>query len=60
MATPSDDQLRWRDRVVIAKHEINCACIAVADILDHREVTEAHWQRLTLALHRLRALSEAA
>ncbi|HEY0686170.1 MAG TPA: hypothetical protein VGD45_27760 [Steroidobacter sp.] len=59
MATPSDDQLRWRHYAAIAKHEILCAAIIVADVLDRRDAGEPDWQRLVLALQRLRALAES-
>lgn len=50
--------IRWRDRVLIARHEILCIAIIVADILDARYAAEPDWDRLTLALQRLRALTE--
>lgn len=52
------ESMRWRDRVTIAKHELMCAIIVVADILDRRDACEPDWNRLTLALQRLRALAE--
>lgn len=58
MATRSDDQLRWHHCATVAKHEILCAAIIIADILDRRDAGEPDWQRLALALQRLRALTE--
>jgi hypothetical protein len=49
----------FSDRITIALYEISCAAFVVADLLDGKSVSEADWQRLTLALSRLRALSEA-
>ncbi len=52
------DSVRWRDRVTIARHELMCAIVVIADILDRRNAVEPDWERLTLALQRLRALLE--
>lgn len=54
------EPIRWRDRVTIARHEIMCAAIVVADILDRRDAHEPDWNRLTLALQRLSALEEVS
>lgn len=54
----STQEIRWRDRVTIARHEITTAAIVVADLLDKGAASETDWNRLTLALHRLQALSE--
>lgn len=48
----------WRDRVVIARHEISCAIVILADLLAGRPATETDSARLTLCLQRLRAVSE--
>lgn len=53
------ESMRWRDRVMIAKHELMCAIIILADVLDRRETTEPDFARLALALQRLRSLAEA-
>lgn len=54
----SQTGMRWRDRLVIARHEITCAAIIVADVLDRRDAGEPDFQRLALSLRRLRALAE--
>jgi hypothetical protein len=51
-------ELRWRDRLTIARHEITTAAIVVADLLDKGGAAETDWNRLVLALHRLQALAE--
>lgn len=54
----SGTELRWRDRLTIARHEITTAAIVVADLLDKGNATETDWNRLVVALQRLQALSE--
>lgn len=54
----SSQELRWRDRITIARHEITTAAIVVADLLNKGAATETDWTRLVLALHRLEALAE--
>lgn len=56
----SAEGLRWRDRVLIAQHELLVIAILLAELLDRRAPTEQDWSRVTLSLHRLRALTEAA
>lgn len=54
----SQQEIRWRDRVTIARHEITTAAIVVADLLDKHAASDQDWHRLVLALHRLEALAE--
>jgi len=53
------ETIRWRDRIAIAHHELLCVCVVICDVLDRRTAAEPDWGRLTLALHRLRALMES-
>lgn len=55
----SAEPLRWKDRVLIAQHELVVVAIVLAELLDRRLPTEQDWSRVTLSLHRLRALTEA-
>jgi hypothetical protein len=55
----SAQALPWRDRMVAVDHELHVALIILAGAADHQYVPEADWGRLTLCLHRLRALSGA-
>jgi len=49
----------WRDKVVIARHEVMCAAIIVADVLNRRDAGEPDFARLALVLQRLRSLVAA-
>jgi hypothetical protein len=58
--TDRGPSLSWRDMLKVADHEMTTAAIVLAAVLDQRTATERDWSRLTLALHRLRALAEAS
>lgn len=54
----SAPDIPWRDRVAIARHEVAAAAIIAADILDRRDASPPDFDRLALALQRLRVLTE--
>jgi hypothetical protein len=50
--------ISWRDRLAAIEHELHVVILVTVDALDRRSSVEPDWQRLTLALHRIRALKE--
>lgn len=54
----SESGLSYSQRLAIFERELTVVAILLADMLDKRAATEAEWQRVTTALHRIRALQE--
>lgn len=48
----------WADKLRIVQHELICCCVVLSDLLERRTGDEPDWNRLTLALRRIRALQE--
>jgi hypothetical protein len=48
----------FADKLRIFQHELLRCLIVISDLLERREGQEADWDRLTLAMRRLRAVQE--
>lgn len=48
----------FADKLRIVQHEILCCLIVVSDLLERRTGEEPDWDRLALALRRMRAVQE--
>jgi hypothetical protein len=58
LTMPTNEPMRWADRLRIARKEITCACIVISDALERREAQKPDWDRLAMALRRLTLLAE--
>ncbi len=57
-SAPHHARVSAADRLEIADHEIAVAALILADILDHRTVTEDQWRRLATAAARIGRLRD--
>jgi hypothetical protein len=48
----------FADKVRIVQHELMCCLIVVSDLLERRAGQEPDWDRLALAMRRVRAVQE--
>jgi hypothetical protein len=48
----------WADKIRIVQHELMCCCVVLSDLLERRTGEEPDWDRMALALRRIRAVQE--